>query len=485
MWLQTLLFWGLLTSGVGQSPLLKQETPPNTQNANSGMRVIRKDRTFFPLRLGGIFLYGLGDSPDPLENSAQKSTPLSASNAKFITEMCDVIALPANTLTPQTFPKLMKPNALFTPLLIFSSSTLYEQNRATNVGGWRPEMTEWTLKDAEGKEIPHPETGGHWMDFGNPQWADHWKNRVQQQIAQYGAYGVVALETPLGNTSLPEKLAKYPTRDERAEAFLQWLRQVRGQYMMVPSALGFDETVHHSTLPVEEKFREVELAGRFWDYYLPYVDGVWGEGWLQPYWADYSLPIGIREIHLAAANRSAKNGHVFIANPGYRNAEDLETLAAHFLLVNYTQSSMVFQPMPIVAGQPSDAGYSLALYRKQIEQYPGIFLTPLGVPQEEKIRVRCLNGYAWRRRFQFGVVYVNPADRYSVKLPLGSQMLCVDGRTAYNLELAPRSGVILLYPPTLKSLPEVNRKIMIKEAQLGKLMGLLALRTALSLRKGQ
>lgn len=467
MWLPLVALFGALLGGIGGQDATPQEKQPSPEE--SGTRIVRKFRSiFFPLRLGGAFLYGLGSSKDPFEESARNGTKLSEENLKFLSEMCDVVALPATVLTPQTYRKMLKPDALFTPLLLLSASTLYEDEKHVgNVGGWRPEMQGWTLRDKQGNEVPHPEKGAHWMDFGNMQWADHWRARTQNLVGYYGAFGAVAMELPLGNTAVGEDLQAYPTRSERAEATLSWLRRVRGNYLMVPSALGFDEVVQHSVSPVEEKFRELELAGRYWDYFQPWIDGVWAEGWLQPYWAEVSLPIALREIHMAAANRAAKNGQVFIVNAAYRNDAELETLAAHFLLTNYVQSSMVFQPMPVSPSSRPDAGLSLALYKQQIEEKAHILQVPLGTPQEERIRVRCINGYAWRRRYQLGVVYMNPADNYSITISLGSPLLRVNGATSSLLELAPRSAVILLYPPTRKLMPEASiRNLQLKQRGL-------------------
>lgn len=465
MWLPSVALCLALLTGSGGQGVAPQEQQPSEQE---GTRIVRKFRSaFFPLRLGGVFLYGLGDSKDPLEESARNGTKLSEENQNFLSEMCDAVALPATSLTPQTYRKMLKPDALFTPLLLLSASTLYEEeSHAGNVGGWRPEMEAWTLRDRQGKEVSHPETGAHWMDFGNLQWADHWRERAQMLAGKYGAFGVVAMEMPLGNTSVGEDLQAYPSQAERGEAMLQWLRRARGKFLMVPSTLGFDGVVQHSVLPVEEKYRELELAGRFWDYFQPWIDGAWAEGWIQPYWAEVALPISLREIHMAAANRAAKNGQVFFANAAYRNDAELETLAAHFLLTNYVQSSMVFQPMPILPNLRPDAGLSLALYKRQIEEKAHILQVPLGTPQEERTRIRCVNGYAWRRRYQLGVVYVNPADNYSVQIPMGSSALRTNGARATQVTLAPRSGVILLYPPTKKLIPEPIRKLQLEERDL-------------------
>jgi hypothetical protein len=349
---------------------------------------------------------------------------------------------------------MLRPDALFTPLITLSASTLYEQeDHSGNIGGWRPEMLAWTLRDAKGAEVPHPEKGAHWMDFGNMEWADHWREQARERLARTGAFGVVATELPLGNASVGNSLQKYPSNVERGEAMLQWLRRVRGTYMMVPSALGMDGVVEHSILPVEEKFRELELSGRYWDYFQPLMDGAWAEGWIQPYWAEVGLPRSLREIHVAAANRAAKNGQVFIASAAYRNDAELETLLAHYLLASYRQGSMVFQPMPILPSLPPEAGLSLAVLRKQVKEKAALLQVPLGAAQEEKVRVRTEGGVVYRRRYQLGVVYVNPADNYTARLPLGSSLRRTNGKEAGEVELPPRSGVILLYVDALKVKP--------------------------------
>jgi len=48
-----------------------------------------------PIRLGGVFLRGLGDGPDAQEDSASNGTPLSEGNRDWVTANCDVAAFDA------------------------------------------------------------------------------------------------------------------------------------------------------------------------------------------------------------------------------------------------------------------------------------------------------------------------------------------------------------------------------------------------------
>jgi hypothetical protein len=312
-------------------------------------------------------------------------------------------------------------------------------------------MQAWTLRDAAGNEIPHPDKGAHWMDFGNAMWAEHWKAQTLKLIAKYGAVGVVASELPLGNSEITDNLAnlqKYKTREDLAEATLQWLQKVRspGAYWLLPSAIGFDGIVGHPTSPLEENLAEPALIGRYWDHFAPFIDGAWCEGWVQPYWTEFGLPSDVRDMHLAVGNRASRNGQLLIATAAYRNDGELETLLAHYLLVSHKQGDFVFQPMPIQAGAPPEAGLSLKVFREEVKRKAAYLQIPLGSSLDEKLYVRAENGAVWKRRFQNGMVYLNPADTHAVRLTLGGGMRRIgETETKREIELAPRSGVILLF----------------------------------------
>ncbi|MCX6378927.1 MAG: hypothetical protein NT023_05520, partial [Armatimonadetes bacterium] len=82
LWAFTGLF--LLLEQVPPTPTPTSVPParPNEQRAV----LVRKPRPLNPVRLGGVFLYGLGDKPDPMENSGKTGTTLSEENRKFLTD---------------------------------------------------------------------------------------------------------------------------------------------------------------------------------------------------------------------------------------------------------------------------------------------------------------------------------------------------------------------------------------------------------------
>jgi hypothetical protein len=384
--------------------------------------ILPRIRPDFPVRLGGVYTLGLGSDPDPYENSAQNGTKLSADNAKWIREMCDVIALSPNTIEPQTFPTLTQTSPLLTPLLFTYASTLYEQEGVKgNVGGWKPELAAWTLRDKQGNEVKHPDTGGHWMDFGSADWAQRWRDQVLGLVGQYGAQGVVAAELPIGNTFVGNNLAKYGSAQDRAQATFDWLQAARAQdrFLMIPSTLGFDAVAGGTTLPVPPGSHQPELAGRLWDHYFPYIDGGWSEGWVRPYWTNRALPEKIWEIHLEAADRAAKNGQVFVAACAYANTKELEYGLASYLLVSRKQGRLVFQPMPLAGRSRVDAG--------------------------QRHLIPVTGGFVWRRAFVLGAVYVNSSERDTVTITLGGPMRRVNGKRVRSVTLGPQSGAILLF----------------------------------------
>jgi hypothetical protein len=430
------------------APLTTQNNAGRSQNPTAAMRPAARIRPECPIRLGGVFTMGLGDAGAPYEESARMGVKLSAANTRWIAAHCDVAALHASTVTPGTFPAMRQMQSLFTPLLYVYASSLYEQeNHSGNVGGWKPEMSAWTLRNAQGKEVPHPDATGHWMDYGNPQWAAHWENQVLTLLRRYGAFGVVAAELPVGNTSVRESLARYRTYGDLAAATGEWLRAVHreGTYLLVPSALNFDMLAGHSTLAPPPGFEQPELAGRLWDQYLPLMDGAWDEGWVHPYWSKRPLPEILWEIDMEAADRAAVNDQVFIAAAAYHNTAELEYALASYLLVSHRQGRFVFQPMPLTDPAHPDAGFSLAVLKKEVNARAAYFNVPLGYSAQVRSVWNVDGGTVWRRAFERGVVYVNSNDRQTVTVTLGGKMKRLNGARVSKVVLPPHSGAILLY----------------------------------------
>lgn len=406
-----------------------------------------------PIRLGGVFLMGLGDSSDDFEESATRGVKLSNANREWLGAHCDLAALSPNTIAPDTFPALRRQQSLFTPLLYLYASSLYEQpDHKGNVGGWKPQMSAWTLRDHTGMEVKNPDSGGHWMDFGSTLWAAHWRKRTESLARHFGAFGAVAAEMPLGNTFVGDDLAKYKTLEDRGSATETWLRTALdpGKYLLVPSAAGFDLSTGHPTPVYPPGVAEPELTGRYWDQLHTRTDGAWAEGWVHPYWAEETLPDSLWEIEMEAADRAARTDKVFIAAAAYHNDDELEYALASYLLAAKRQARVVFQPMPLRPGQPENAGMSLAVLKREVAAKAAYFDAPLGVALQERHAISLHDGPVWRRAYQFGDVYVNSDDHYTVTVDLGGPMVRVNGQTVQTFTLAPHRGAILRYPPTVK-----------------------------------
>ena len=437
-----------------------QSTPPVNANpvkpkqaAPVGeIKATERIRPDCPIRLGGVFLMGLGDGGNDLEESATNGVKLSETNRAWLAAHCDLAALSPNTLHPNTFPTVRRQQRLFTPLLYLYASALNEQpDRKGNVGGWQPYMSAWTLRDSSGNEVKNPDPGGHWMDFGDTRWAAHWRKRTEALSRQYGAFGAVAAEMPQAYSFVGDKLKKYKTQADRGIAAEAWLRAAadHSKYLLLPSALGFDLFTGHSTLFLPPGTAEPELPGRYWDQFHALTDGAWAEGWVHPYWSADPLSDKFWEVEIEAADRAARTEKVFLVTAAYKNDDELEYALASYLLVAKRQSRVVFQPMPLRPNQPENAGMSLAILKKEVAEKSAYFDVPLGVALQERHSITLHDGPVWRRAYQFGDVYVNSADT-PVTIDLAGPMLSVNGQIWQSFVLLPHRGVILRYPPNQK-----------------------------------
>lgn len=436
--------WGV--GMLAQAP--PKEPAPPAQPAQKVFRASDRVRPQCPVRLGGVYTLGLGEG-GAREESAARGSKLSADNQQWIVANCDVIALNAVNLTPETFPAMTKAQPLFTPLLLLSASSLYESPEARgNVGGWKPEMTAWTLRDGGGNPIPHPVQGGHWMDCGNADWAAHWRERAAALVQQYGAHGVVAMQLPLSNLYVGGNLEKYRTADDFTKATADWLRAVHvpQRFLLIPSARGFDSVAGHPTLPTPLGTEQEHLSGRLWDDYFRLMDGAWNPEWVCSYRDLVPLPEEAWTIALEAADRAGEAGQVFIAAAAYHNDAELEYALASYLLVVHNQGRCVFQPMPLLPDERLDLGLSLGALRQQVAAKSAYFNAPLGQPIQERHLVPTEGGQVWRRAFEKGVVYVNSSEKRGCSILFGSDMERVTGAKTRKVDLPPQSGVLLLYP---------------------------------------
>ena len=427
--------------------LVKCASAQNDRPQNAAPPVARV-RLQCPIRLGGVFTRGLADNPDWQEDSAEKGVKLSEANRRWMAQNCDVAAFPAVCLNPDTYPKTLREQTLFTPLLLAFASTLSEQpNVWGDVGGWQPRMAAWTLRDRAGKEIPPPQENTHWMDFANLLWEAHWQAQMLKQTQAYGAYGAVISELPVANTAVGDNLAKYRNSTALADATGDWLRAVKkgNRFFVIPSALGFDRVAGHATLPTPPGTERPDLRGSLWDEYYTASDGAWDEGFLLPYWTDVIPSEDEREMRLQAADRAGAFGQTYIAAGAYHNDAELEFLLASYLLVARRQGRMVFQPMPISPlFDRDDAGRSFAVFKQQILSRRAYFDVPLGYSTRERFLVAGLEARVWRRDYSHGAVYVNSEDERSVTLRFAAEMRRVTGEKIREITLPPRSGLILL-----------------------------------------
>lgn len=439
--------------GPSASPVQTDPVKPKHAAPIGEIKPTERIRPECPIRLGGVFLMGLGDDSGDYEDSAGKGVKLSDSNRNWLAAHCDLAALSPNTIAPDTFPSLRHQQRLFTPLLYLYASSLYEQpDHKGNVGGWKSQMSAWTLRDHTGTEIKHPDAGGHWMDFGNTQWAAHWRKQTETLARHYGAFGAVAAEMPQANSFVGDDLAKYKAQEDRGVAAEEWLRTAvdHGKYLLVPSAVGFDELTGHSTPFYAPGIAEPELPGRYWDQFHTLTDGAWAEGWVHPYWADDPLADRYWELHVEAADRAARTEKVFIAAVAYHDDDELEYALASYLLTAKRQSRVVFQPMPLRPSQPTNAGLSLAVLKREVAEKAAYFDVPLGVALQERHAITLHDGPVWRRAYQFGDVYVNSDDHRTVTVDLGRPMLSVNGQKWQSFVLLPHRGAILRYLPDPK-----------------------------------
>ena len=426
--------------------VLKNTQPPPTKDVTPVPRIL----PYCPVRLGGVYLSGLGKPAR--NNSPAPSKKLSPENLNWIGRNLDMIAVKHTDIEVDTFTSIMKINHLFTPLLYVYASTLFEKERGGSVGGWRPEMTTWTLKNSAGKEIPHPEAGAHWMDCVNPQWTGHWTSRVNQLAQRYGANGIVAAEPPLSAPVEPY------SRDvnKASKTTLDWLESVKSgrKVMLLPSSVGFELV---STLPrrklspdekpeVPEDLLEAELEGRLWNAYFSRTEGAWAEGWLRPYWEDRTVSERVWEMQVEAADRASYSLQPLIVAAGYRNADDLEFALASYLLIAKKQGRVVFQPMPIDPKGKPDAGLDLAVLQREVKKYDKLFHVTLGSGIQQRHQIPVQGGLIWHRRFELGEVYVNSNETKTLTLTFGGEMKRVSGALVQEIVLEPQSGVILTYP---------------------------------------
>lgn len=435
--------------GCGTKPRMEAKQPPKVHPPGE-IDAAQRIREPCPIRLGFVGNYGMGDNSPAMEDSAALGVKVGPNNLNWVATHLDLAAFDARCVTPDTFPQIRKIQRLFTGLLRVNASALYEQeDHPGNVGGWKPEMAKWTLRDGNGAEVKHPEAGAHWMDFGSPEWAGHWLKQVEALARADSASGVLAEPIPVGNTLVEGKLQKYPTFTDRVNATSGWLAKVHhpDQFLLVVSDAKFDNLIGRATLPVAARRVEPQLSGRCWDEFDSLIDGVWAADWPQPHWLDVTVPEKEWEIQMEAAERAAFNDNIFIASCAYHNPDELEYGLACFLLAMHRQGRFCYQPMPILPGQSPSIGFSLAVLKAEYNKYQNYFDVPLGYAVQERHEIVVGGHSVWKRSFENGAVYVNSHDQENVTVPFGGKMIQINGEPTSGVILGPHSGIILTYPP--------------------------------------
>src|SRR5690348_6023045 len=89
----------------GRKPPVRQD---QTEDGSDAIKPTARARPLASIRLGGVYTLGLGENAAPMEESAKLGAKLSEENRRWITEHCDLIALNAVNIEPDTFPKIVK-----------------------------------------------------------------------------------------------------------------------------------------------------------------------------------------------------------------------------------------------------------------------------------------------------------------------------------------------------------------------------------------
>ncbi len=449
---------GALGAGCHRSQIAQKTIQPASKQAPQKQRlkgeIVRSARIRdpFPIRMGMVTTRGLGDTGSDDIDAAGTNVQLGANLETWLATHCDVLALDASAITPQTFPRMRSLQKLFTPLLFTYASTIYEQpGHRGSVGIYSPTMSAWELKTLSGSVIKHPDAGGHWMDPGNADWANYYAKNAEALARNYHSDGVIAAELGPANTFVDYKDTKYssfPKLVDATASFLQIVHKPK-QFLIVPSSAGYDTLIGRPTLPVHHARTEPQLSGRSWDELDRMTDGFWAEGWVRPYWTVADVPENFWEMHEEAADRAGRmpdnvlTADIFIAAYAYHDAQELEYGLASYLLASHMQSRLVFQPMPQYPGEPANAGMSARVMRREFERYKQYFDAPLGIALQERHEVVLNGNSVWRRRFQNGDVYLNSHDQGNCLVSLAAPMMTLDGQQVKTFELGPHTAKIL------------------------------------------
>jgi len=310
-------------------------------------------------------------------------------------------------------------------------------------GGYEPgRMAAWRLMTKGGEESPNALWGEkelgretHYMDIGNKDWTEFFRQQWNERCRQYGADGYCIDGVPWNGVYYLEpgvELRDYADAEQVNATIYRFLDAIRTprEFLVVDDVPQPERQAH--------------------------LDGVWGEDWLA---YDSSLPWGEDrtarwELAVDYVARYSAERKPYIAAGWYHhgNENELEYLLATYLMAKES-NSVVFQPQPMGTGVGPPqwsydiGGYHLGLFKSEVEEYRHLFEVELGKPlagRERRAESHAEGGTVWQRRFQKGVVLVNASVEQAASVSLPVPLRRARGEVVNQVELPPRSGAILV-----------------------------------------
>lgn len=375
---------------------------------NSGIRPNKS------IRLGGYFYTGRIDIPWYARNF-----DLLDLNAKNAPGVIDALK--------EVNPKMV----VFQQFL--ANQIAIKEMGAQAVEGYRFEdMSGWLLRKNSG-ETARSHRGPYYllMDHGRETgWAGHFSDYVGQVIRRTKADGVVLDEVPLSLDVPFSELQKYPDRQSIQAATTHFLGAIQKQ-IEKPVLINAGQ-LHH-----------LGSSGKMlWETIGPLIDGAWHEGWVRYYLAHNHPHTGdVWEADIRSAEHFSRLNKYYIASPAFQDRSELEYAIANYLLAK-NSDSLVFQPM-YKYDRESRGGFNFSIAMDVVEKNRDLFDVEMGCPLESRVK----NANAWTRRYDNGVVVVNPTAS-DVNIRLEGRFVDMNGSSVGDrLALKPFQGVLLKNAP--------------------------------------
>ncbi|HZY83015.1 MAG TPA: putative glycoside hydrolase [Cyclobacteriaceae bacterium] len=351
-----------------------------------------KPRPNKTVRLGGYFFGGF-DQPHKL----------SQKQMEWVATHLDVLSLNSNYviegnpenggITPEGVLWLKQRNPDLRYYCMLFATTLREPqfDPAT--------MSNWVVEHKDNHEAygVRRSTEGdlnHLMDLGNADYAKWFRNFMIKHANEYHADGVAIDEVMWnGYWGLDLKDMKdYNSVDQIRQTCYDWLKTIKTD--------NPKEVIHQA----------------FWSEAQEFTNGVWGEAAFYSSWRDgteyevFYEDLDYRGIVNKVSEFGDKDETYIWASFYFREEElHLEYAVATYLL-GKKGDHVVFQPQPIYdGGYPKNlGGYSLQTVMDEYERRKNIFDVELGQPLGEFYTEEIHNRIIWVRKFEKGIVYVNP-----------------------------------------------------------------------------